>query len=77
MSEAVVQGCSVKQMLLGNFVKFTGKHLCQGLFFNKVACEFCEISKNTFFHRTAPVAASEMYLIHGLFHAWICFYYSI
>ena len=23
-------------------------------------CEFCEISKNTFFHRTPPVAASEL-----------------
>ena len=22
------------------------------------SCEFCEISKNTFFHRTPPVAAS-------------------
>ena len=48
-----------------NFAKFTGKHLCQSLFFIKVAsacnlikketlaqvfsCAFCEISKNTFF----------------------------
>ena len=33
----------------------------QGLFFNKVAapsCEFCEIFKNIFFHRTPLVAAS-------------------
>ena len=59
---------------LKNFAKFTGKHLCQSLFFNKVAetcnvikkealaqvfsCIFCEISKNTFFYRTSPVAAS-------------------
>ena len=51
--------------VLRNFAKFTGKHPCQSLFFNKVAglgnfikketlaqgfsCEFCEISKNTFF----------------------------
>ena len=48
---------------LRNFTKFTGKHLCQSLFFNKEACnfikketlaqvfccEFCEISRNTFF----------------------------
>ena len=59
-SEAVVQKCTVKKM--------SGKHLCQSLFFNKLAsfnfrfnlikketlaqvisCEFCEISKNTFF----------------------------
>ena len=43
--------------ILRNFTKSTGKHLCQSLFFNikKVSlaqvffCEFCEISKNTFF----------------------------
>ena len=28
------------------------------------SCEFCEISKNTFFHRTPPAAASETLLIH-------------
>ena len=65
-----------KKGVLRNFTKFTGKHLCQSLFFNKVAgqacnfikketlaqvfsCEFCEISKNTFFYRTPLVAASE------------------
>ena len=52
-----------KKGVLRNFWKFTGKHLYQSLFFNKVsdlgqACEFWEISKNTFFHRTPPVAAS-------------------
>ena len=64
-----------KKVVLRNFVKFTGNHLCQGLFFNKVAglkpvtllkkealaqvlsCESCEISKNSFFHRTRLVAA--------------------
>ena len=48
--------------VLRNFAKFTGKHLCQSLFFNKFlffikketlaqtfSCEFYEISKNTFF----------------------------
>ena len=64
MKEAVV-----RRGVLRNFTNFTGKHLCQSLFFNKVAssglhacnfvkketlahlfsCEFCEISKNTFF----------------------------
>ena len=53
-----------KKGVLRNFTKVTGKQLCQSLFFNKVAsliperketlkqmfsCEFCEISKNTFF----------------------------
>ena len=46
-----------KKGVLRNFAKFTGKHLCQSLFFNKVAG--LEISKNTFFHRTPLVAASE------------------
>ena len=39
-SEAVVQSrcaeVSVRKGVLRNFAKFTGKHLCQGLFFNKV-----------------------------------------
>ena len=65
----------MKKGVLRNFTKFTGKYLCQSLFFNKVAglrpatllkntlakvfsCEFCEISNNTFFYRTAAVAAS-------------------
>ena len=29
--------CFMKKGVLGNFTKFTGKHLCQSLFFNKVA----------------------------------------
>ena len=34
------QRCSVKKGVLRNFAKFTGKHLCQSLFFNKVAGAF-------------------------------------
>ena len=53
--------------VLRKFAKFTGKHLCQSLFFNFIkketlaqvfSCEFCEISKNNFFteylRTTAP-----------------------
>ena len=70
MSEAVGQRCSVKKDFLGNFAKFTGKHLCQSLFFSKknfikketlaqiYSCEFCEIFENTIFYRTPLVAAS-------------------
>ena len=29
--------CSIKKGVLKNFAKFTGKHLCQSLFFNKFA----------------------------------------
>ena len=28
--------CSIRKGVLRNFAKFAGKHLCQGLFFNKV-----------------------------------------
>ena len=45
-----------EKSVLWNFAKFTGKHLCQSLFFNKVktlvqvfSCKFCEISKNNYF----------------------------
>ena len=65
---------SKKKGVLQNFVKFTGKHLSRSLFLNKVAdsnfiknetltqafsCEFCEIFKSIFFHRTPPVAVSD------------------
>ena len=30
-------GCSIPKGVLRNFTKFTGKHLCQILIFNKVA----------------------------------------
>ena len=58
------QRCSIEIGVLENFAKFTGKHLWQNLFFNKVAglqlikketvaqmfsCEFSEIFRNTFF----------------------------
>ena len=37
-SEAVALMCSAKKVgVLINFTKFTGKRLCQSLFFNKVA----------------------------------------
>ena len=31
------QRCSLKKVFLKNFIKFTGKHLCWSLFFNKVS----------------------------------------
>ena len=36
-TEAVTQSCSVKKSVLKNIAKFTGKHLCQSLFLNKIA----------------------------------------
>ena len=59
-AEVVVHRCSVRKGVLRNFEKFTGKHLCQSLFLNKVAgLRHCKISRNTFSYRTPLVAASE------------------
>ena len=47
---------SVKKGVLRNFVKFTGKHLCQSLFFNKVAALASNfIKKKRLWHRCFPV----------------------
>ena len=71
------QRCSVRKCVLRNLAKFTGKHLYQNLFFNKVAdlevcnfikketlaqafsCEFCKISKDTFFTEQLWTTVSE------------------
>ena len=41
--QAVAQGC--EKRVLRNFAKFTGKHLWQSLFFNKVAGLACSFIK--------------------------------
>ena len=58
--------CSIRKGVLRNFIKFTGNHLCQSLFFNEVAglgwvfsCEFCKISLNTFLTQHFWVTASD------------------
>ena len=57
-----------------NFTKFTGKHLCQSLFLNKVAeketltqvfpCEFYKIFKNISLYSKPPVATSSISWLH-------------
>ena len=37
--------CSIKNGVLKNFAKLTGKHLCQSLVFNKVADSACNFIK--------------------------------
>ena len=44
--------CSVKKGVLRNFAKFTGKHLCQSFFFNKV---LATLLKKRLWHRCFPV----------------------
>ena len=77
-SEAATGGVLIRKGVLGNFAKFTRKHLCQSLCFNKTAglacnfikietlaqvfsCEFCEVSKNTFFTEHLWATASAHY----------------
>ena len=51
-------------LYIKNLANFTGKHLCWSLFLTKeiqtqaFPGEICKNFKNTFFHRTPPVAAS-------------------
>ena len=58
------QRCSMKKGVLRNFAKFTGKHLCQSNYIKKetlaqvFSCEFCGLSKNTFFAEQLKATAS-------------------
>ena len=50
--------CSVNKIILRNFPKFTGKHLCKCLLFNKVA-GLRPLSKRTLWHRCFPANFSK------------------
>ena len=50
------QSCSMKEGVLKNFAKFTGKHLCHSLFFNKVKGLWpATLLKKRLWHRCFPV----------------------
>ena len=64
-----------------NFAEFTGKHLCQSLFLNKVpslrpaillqkrlaeVCQICEISKKSFFYRRNPFSSGCFWNLNHL-----------
>ena len=50
------QTCFVKKDVLRNFAKFTGKHMCQRLFFNIVAgLRTAALLKRSFWHRCFPL----------------------
>ena len=65
-SEAVARRCSVKKVFLkisqnlqeNTFARVSFLIKIQALV-QVISCEFCEISKNTFFYRTPPVATSD------------------
>ena len=51
------QRCSMKKGVLRNVTRFTGKHLCQSLFFNKVAdLRPATLLKKRLWHRRFPVS---------------------
>ena len=65
------RSCSIKKGVLKDLAKFTGKELCQNLFFNKVktllrkrpwhryfSCKFCAIFRTTFFTEDLRKTAS-------------------
>ena len=65
-----------KKVTLRSFAKFIGKHLCQSLFFKKVAgslkrfqhvfsCEFSENCRGDFFADHMQMATSECSLFHN------------
>ena len=59
-SEAATTG-SIKVGVLRTFTKFKGKHLCRRLLFS---CEFCKISKNTFFTEHVWTTNSLSFLVN-------------
>ena len=65
------QKCPLRKGVPRNFTKFTGKHLCQSQACNFVkketlaqvfSCEFCEISRNTFFTEHLWATASQNWI---------------
>ena len=56
-TEAVARCCSVKNVFLKSFAKFTGKHLCHSIFFNKVAGPRpANLLKKRLWHKYLPLS---------------------
>ena len=66
------QRCSIINGVLRNFAKFTAKHLCQSLFFNKVAgLRVATLLKKRLCHRCFPVNFAKFLIISILIeHLW-------
>ena len=60
------QRCSMKKAILKNFAKFTGKHLCQSLFFDKVAGRPTTLLKKKLWRRCFPVNFTKFLRTHFL-----------
>ena len=56
------QGCYIKKVFLKIFAKFTGKHLCRCLFWNKVTgLTSVTLSKKRLWHRHFPVNFAKIF----------------
>ena len=56
-TEAATRGVLLRKVVLRNFTKFTGKHLCQSLLFNKVAgLRPATLLKKWLWHKCYPVS---------------------
>ena len=77
-SEAVVRRCSIKKGVLRNFAKFTGKHLCQSLFFNKVAgLRPASLLKKRHWHGCFPVNfAKFLRTLFYIYYLWWLLLYN-
>ena len=65
ISSSSHQRCSMKKGVLKNFAKFTGKHLCQSLFLNKVAeLRPATLLKKRPWHRCFPVNFAKLVRIN-------------
>ena len=71
-----------KKGVLRNFIKFTGKHTCQSLFFNKVVAaallkkrlwhrsfpvNFAKFLRTPFFHRS-PLMVASVNIYYEIYH---------
>ena len=66
MYRSSLQKVSCKKAVLKNFAKFTGKHQCQWLFFNKVDIfnKPATLLKKRLWHRCFPVSFAKFLRTH-------------
>ena len=77
LHESSRERCSTKKDVLSNFAKSTGKHLCQSLFFDKVADLRPATSKNIFFTEHLWATASDCKYFSNPFQANVIFLHPL
>ena len=68
--------CSIKKTILEHFVIFTRKHLCRGLFFNKVSghqtCNFIKRRlQHIFFCKCREIYRKTYFILNNI-SEWLC-----